>query len=168
MCRPLTCRPTGVCTLHTPAAPSMLAGDALSDRRTLSRQETSLAGGGTRASKKQKPKDIDSYLAAQPAANRDVLSAIRETVRAAVPAACEAFVYGVPGFKLDGKPLACYAGFKKHCGFYPMSSAVLLAFAEDLAEYETSEATIRFTPEKPLPKLLVKRLVEARMAELQS
>jgi uncharacterized protein YdhG (YjbR/CyaY superfamily) len=126
-----------------------------------------LGGRATSESKKQKPKDIDSYLAAQPAPYREVLAAIRETVHAAVPEASEAFVYGVPGFKLGGKPLACYAGFKKHCGFYPMSAAVLRAFADELTKYETSEGTIRFTPDSPLPKALVRRLVKARAAELQ-
>ncbi|MCB1756465.1 MAG: DUF1801 domain-containing protein [Gammaproteobacteria bacterium] len=83
-----------------------------------------------------------------------------------MPDADEAFVYGVPGFKLGGKSLVCYAGFKHHCGFYPMSPAVIAAYSSDLAGYEVAKGTIRFQPEKPLPKTLVKKLVKARVAEL--
>ena len=117
--------------------------------------------------KKQGQKDIDAYLAAQPEDFRRALQALRETVRAAVPDAEEAFVYGVPGFKLNGKSLACYAGFKKHCGFYPLSPAVIDAFARELEGYEIAKGTIRFQPEKPLSKTLVKKLAKARAAELR-
>ena len=120
-----------------------------------------------KVSKKQNPKDADAYLASQPEDYRQALQALRETIRAAAPDAEEAFVYGVPGFKLDGKALACYAGFKNHCGFYPMSPVVISAFAVELKDYEVSKGTIRFHPEKCLPKTLIKKLVKARAAELR-
>jgi uncharacterized protein YdhG (YjbR/CyaY superfamily) len=119
------------------------------------------------SSKQHRPKDIDSYLSSQPDEFRMALQGIRETVRAVAPEAEEAYVYGVPGFKLGGRPLVCYAGFKHHCGFYPMSPAVMKAHAADLKDYDTSEGTIRFQAEKPLPAALVKKLVKARMAELK-
>jgi uncharacterized protein YdhG (YjbR/CyaY superfamily) len=84
-----------------------------------------------------------------------------------MPDAEEAFVYGVPGFKLDGKPLACYAGFKNHCGFYPMSPAVIRAYSSELKDYEVSEGTIRFQPETMLSMTLLKKLVKSRMAEIR-
>ncbi len=76
-------------------------------------------------------------------------------------------MYGVPGFRLDGKSLACYACFKHHCGFYPMSPDVIAAHASELEGYEISKGTIRFQAEKPLPAALVKTLVKARAAELR-
>jgi uncharacterized protein YdhG (YjbR/CyaY superfamily) len=36
---------------------------------------------------------------------------------------------------------------------------------DELTAYDTTTATIRFTPETPLPAALVKELVKARMAE---
>jgi uncharacterized protein YdhG (YjbR/CyaY superfamily) len=52
-----------------------------------------------------------------------------------------------------------------HCGFYVMSGTVLQSFRDELAEYKTSKGTIRFTPGRPLPSALVKRIVGARIAE---
>ena len=118
-----------------------------------------------RAAKKG-PKDVDAYLAERPDDQRKALQRVRETISATVPDAEEAFVYGVPGFKLDGKSLVCYAGFKQHCGFYPMSPAVLDAHASQLGRFEIAKGTIRFQPDKPLSLALIRKLVKARVAEL--
>jgi uncharacterized protein YdhG (YjbR/CyaY superfamily) len=114
-----------------------------------------------------KAKNADAYLAELPDDQREALQGIRETIRAAAPDAEEGFVYGVPGFKLGGKGLVCYAAFTHHCGFYPMSPDVMKAFAEELSAYDTAEGTIRFQPDAPLPSELVTKLVEARLAEMQ-
>jgi len=115
---------------------------------------------------KKGPKDVDAYLAERPDDQRKALQRVRETISATVPDAEEAFVYGVPGFKLDGKSLVCYAGFKQHCGFYPMSPAVLDAHASQLGRFEIAKGTIRFQPDKPLSLALIRKLVRARVAEL--
>lgn len=111
-------------------------------------------------------KNIDEYLQKIPVEMRTVLNELRETIRAAVPGAEEAFVYGVPGFKINGKSLVCYAGFKNHCGFYPMSPQILNNFAGDLKSFETSKGTIRIQPEMPLPASIVIKIVKARLAEI--
>jgi uncharacterized protein YdhG (YjbR/CyaY superfamily) len=117
---------------------------------------------------RKKPKDIDEYLATMPDSERAALQELRKVIHAAAPEAVEAFVYGVPGFKLGRRPLAAFAGFKNHCGFYPLSVAVIRAHAEELTPYDTSEGTIRFKPEDPLPSALVVKLVKARAAELMT
>jgi hypothetical protein len=52
-----------------------------------------------------------------------------------------------------------------HCSFYPMSSATVKAFQNHLKGFGTSKGAIRFSPNKPLPTALVKKLVKARIAE---
>ena len=118
-------------------------------------------------SKRDRSGDVDAYLAGVPEQARDALQTLRETIRSAAPGAEEGFSYGVPAFRLGGRPLVCFAAFKSHCGFYPMSPQVLGSFAAELSGYDTAKGTIRFDPKKPLPADLVRRIVRARVEELE-
>ncbi len=108
---------------------------------------------------------VDEYLEKVPEPARGTLNRIRAVIRSVVPAeATEAISYGMPAFKYKGSLLG-YAAFANHCGLYPMSPAVIVAFQDELKAYETSKGTIRFPVDKPLPASLVKKLVKARIAE---
>ena len=107
---------------------------------------------------------IDDYLTKLEPDKRAALEHIRALVKKAAPAAEEAMVYGVPGFKQDGA-LVCYAAHAAHCGFDPMSPDVIEALAADLAGFETAKGTIRFTPDHPIPDALVTEIVQRRLDE---
>jgi uncharacterized protein YdhG (YjbR/CyaY superfamily) len=120
--------------------------------------------------KRPRPKDsgdVEAYLTSLPPDARAALQKIRQAIRAAAPDAVEGFSYGLPAFRLGGRPLVCYAASKNHCSFYPMSPAVIRAHGRDLEGYETSKGTIRFPPGAPLPSALVLKLVLARIAEIR-
>ncbi len=109
-------------------------------------------------------KDIDDYLAAVSPDQRAALEKLRQTIRAAAPQATEAISYGMPAFKHQGA-LVYFAAFKNHCSFFPGSPALIRAYQRELASYETAKGTIQFTPAKPLPAALVRKIVKARLAE---
>jgi uncharacterized protein YdhG (YjbR/CyaY superfamily) len=113
---------------------------------------------------KKSARDVDAFLAAVPEDPRATLENLRKTIRAAAPEATEGIGYGIPTFYYQG-PLVAYAASKNHCGFYVMSPAVMDAHREELKNYDTSKGTIRFPANKPLPAALVKKLVNARIAE---
>lgn len=113
-----------------------------------------------------KPKTVDEYLNALDDEKRRALEALRETVKNAAPGAEEGFAYGVPGFRYKGKVLVTFAAFKGHCGLYPMSPDVIEAFEGELKDYSTAKGTIRFQPDKPLPAALVRKIVKARITEI--
>ena len=111
------------------------------------------------------PETVDAYLAAVPEEQRAALEKLRNQIKAAAPGATETISYQMPAFKLRGRLLVSFAAFKNHCSFFPMSGAVIEAHMDELKPYYTSRGTIRFTPGKPLPAALVKKLVKARIAE---
>ncbi len=108
-----------------------------------------------------------TYLAALPADTRRHVQKLREAIRTAA-GAVESFGYGMPAFRLGGKPFVRYAAWKHHSSFYPLSEATTRALAAELEGYEISgKGTIRFRLDEPLPTALVRRLVKARIAELR-
>jgi len=115
-----------------------------------------------------KPKTIDECLAAVSDDKRAALERLRKTIQAAAPKAEECISYGLAAFRLGGKPLAGFAAAANHCAFYPMSGAIVDAFKDELKDYETSKGTIRFQADKPLPAALVRKLVKARIAEIEN
>ena len=109
--------------------------------------------------------EIDNVLAALPEDARTALEALRRTITAAAPEAVESISYGVPAFKYRGRPLVSFGAAKNHCSFYVQSPTVMEAHREELASFDTSKGTLRFTPGAPPPDALVTKLVRARMAE---
>ena len=114
---------------------------------------------------KTKPRTIDAYLARANPEQRAVLEKLRQTIHAVAPGVEEVISYGLAGFKLNGRPLVYFGAWANHCAFYPASSSLAKTFQGQLKGFETSKGTIRFTPDKPLPTALVKKLVKARIAE---
>ncbi|MES2036119.1 MAG: DUF1801 domain-containing protein [Pseudomonadota bacterium] len=115
--------------------------------------------------KSGRPETIDDYLAGvEDPAKRAALERLRAQIGAAAPDAVEGISYGMPSWKLDG-PLVSMGAAKAHCALYAMSPAVQDRFEAELSEFSTSPGTVRFTPDAPIPPDLVRRIVEARMAE---
>ena len=112
-----------------------------------------------------KPNTVDEYLAGLSPANRTALQKVRRAVHAAAPEAEECISYGMPAFRLNGKLIAGFKAAANHCSFYPMSGDTVATLEADLAGYETSRGTIRFTARDGLPDALVRKLVKARSAE---
>jgi uncharacterized protein YdhG (YjbR/CyaY superfamily) len=111
---------------------------------------------------------VRNYMASQPPEVRRALRKMREHIRAAAPDASEHFSYQMPGFKLDGKPLVWYAGFKEHTSLFPMTESIRRAHADAIKGYKTSTGTIRFPLDKQPALALVRKLVKARVAEVRA
>jgi uncharacterized protein YdhG (YjbR/CyaY superfamily) len=119
-------------------------------------------------STKRSPKTIDEYLASVNANHRDALQKIREAIHAVAPNAEECISYGIPAFRLNGRSLVFFGAWANHCALYPGSSATLKEFRNELRDFQTSKGTLRFSPDNPLPVALVKKLVKARVAQIDN
>jgi uncharacterized protein YdhG (YjbR/CyaY superfamily) len=111
-----------------------------------------------------KPKTIDQYLARLGEMQRTALEKLRCDIRAAVPIAEECISYDIPGYRLGSKLLVSFGAAKNHCAFYPGAHPIK-AHKSELFGYDLAKGTIRFSPEKPLPAALVKKLIKTRMAQ---
>jgi uncharacterized protein YdhG (YjbR/CyaY superfamily) len=112
-----------------------------------------------------KAQTVDEYLANIPEPACSTLKHIRKVIRSVVPKeTTEVISYGMPMFKFNGM-LVAYAAFKDHCSLFPTGSGVIEKFAKELKGYPTSRGTIRFPSDKPLPDVLIKKIVRARVAQ---
>lgn len=112
--------------------------------------------------------EVETYLASIPSPQRETLSALRETIRSILPHADEAIKYGLPAFTLGGKGIAGYGAFGNHCGYFPMSGAVLDRAGDSVAQYENSKGGLPFGPDERLPVGLIRLLVKLRLEEISA
>jgi uncharacterized protein YdhG (YjbR/CyaY superfamily) len=107
---------------------------------------------------------IDEYIARFPAETQKVLAELRALIKAAAPGATESISYAIPTFDLNGRHLVHFAGYAKHIGFYPIPSGIE-AFTEELEPYKQGKGSVQFPLGQPLPKDLIRRIVEFRVCE---
>lgn len=112
--------------------------------------------------KQSAPKSVDDYIATQPEAIRPKLEQVRSIIRTTVPEAVEGIGYGMPGYKLHGKPMLYFAGFKEHYSLFPASGTFFAEIADELKGYELRKGTIHFPLDQPVPVKLIRRIAKLR------
>jgi uncharacterized protein YdhG (YjbR/CyaY superfamily) len=110
-------------------------------------------------------KQIDEYLAGVEEPQKRTLETLRKTILGIIPEAEQCISYQVPTFKVNGKGIAGFAAYKKHCSYFPMSGSVFRKLGDGVAKYKTSSGALQFPADRPLPKTLVRKLIKVRLAE---
>ena len=108
------------------------------------------------------PASVDEYIASAPAEVREVLQAVRATIRSAAPEAEERISYRMPAYFHRGV-LVYFAAFKQHIGLYPPVRDP--ALRSELARYAGPKGNLRFPLTEPMPHALIRRVVAARLSE---
>lgn len=107
---------------------------------------------------------IDEYILGFPTETQEILTQIRTTIKNAAPQAEECISYAMPAFKLNGKPLVYFAGYKNHIGFYATPTGHE-AFKDDLSVYKQGKGSVQFSLNKPMPLDLITRITKFRVEE---
>ena len=121
---------------------------------------------GPAAKANRKPKSVGEYLLSVPEPARSTLRRVRAAIRSTLPdTATETISYRIPAFKYK-KILMWYAAFAEHCSLFPTASIIEM-FKAELKAYTTSKGTIQFPIDKPLPARLIRKMVKARVAQVE-
>ena len=111
----------------------------------------------------QRDPAIDAYLANVSPRNRALLQQLRKAILAAVPEVEECISYRIPAFRFQGRIIAGLSATSKGCSYYPFSGTTLKTLAADIERYSQTKSALHF--DKTLPTALVRKLLEARIAE---
>jgi uncharacterized protein YdhG (YjbR/CyaY superfamily) len=109
---------------------------------------------------------VDAYISGFPKETQEKLQEIQSLIRKELPDADEVISYGVPTFKIDGKYIIYFAGFKNHISIYPASDRMVKAISE-AGKYRTGKGTLQFSLLEPLPLPLIKKVVHHLIAEFK-
>ena len=110
--------------------------------------------------------EIDQYLAGLDEPKRSTLEALRRLIAEVIPEAEEGLSYGVPAFRIGGKPIAGFSAAKHHLSYLPHSGDILASLTpEQLHGFAASKGALKMPLDTPLPAELVRTLIEHRRAE---
>jgi uncharacterized protein YdhG (YjbR/CyaY superfamily) len=113
-------------------------------------------------------KSVDEYIASQPKAAQRTLEQVRRIIRKAIPGADEVISYQIPAYKLHGRTVLYFAGWKQHYSLYPFTDPLIAAFKRKLvAPIEVNnKGTIRFPLSDPVPAKLIEAVARFRAKEV--
>ena len=111
--------------------------------------------------------DVPGYLATVPESHSAALEALYEQIKELYPDATEHIKWSQPLFKLDGDTLCAFKAFKNHSSLGVWSISALSRVGDLLDGYDHAESTVRFPPDKPLPKKVLKAILHERAKEIR-
>ena len=108
-------------------------------------------------------RDVDGYVKAAPKEARAKLLQLRSLVKSTAPSAKESIRYRIPCYNYYGA-LVWFAAFKNHISIF-LRPPVIEEHKNELKGYETTKSAVHFPMNKPLPTVLIRKLIKARIAK---
>lgn len=109
---------------------------------------------------------VDAHLKKISPKQREVLEALRKQLVVELPTAEQVIKYGIPTFIIEGVPVIGFDAYKNHNSIFPYSGSFSARLKADLAKYEQTKGSIHFNAEKFIPKALVKKIVKAKIEQI--
>lgn len=107
---------------------------------------------------------VDGYIAKSDETIRPTLERIRAVIKQAAPEATESIAYGMPAYKLNGRPLVYFACFPNHIGFYATPQGHD-AFEAQLSKYKHGKGSVQF-PLDAVPYDLIAKITKFKAQSL--
>ncbi len=101
---------------------------------------------------------VDEYINLYSKDTKYTLAKIRKIGMQIIPDAEETISYGIPTFKLNGKAVMYYAGYKSHIGMYPIPKAPD-SFNREIEPFIKGKGTVQFPLSKPIPYDLIEKFI---------
>ncbi len=102
---------------------------------------------------------VDEYIENFPKDTQDILKKFRKLIKKAAPRAVESISYGIPAFKMNGRPLIYFAGYANHVSFYPIPPGPS-AFTKKIKPYIKGKGTLQFQLKDPICYDLAEEIVK--------
>lgn len=103
------------------------------------------------------PATVDGYIGSFPADVQVILREVRSRIRIALPDAEETISYGIPTFRVGGRYLVYFAGWKHHISVYPVPAGDA-TFEREIEPFRAGKGTLKFTLAEPMPYELIERV----------
>ncbi len=110
----------------------------------------------------QKAESVDAYIQQFPKDVQEILQKIRSIIHTTAPGCDEQISYGMPAYKLKGKVLVYFAGYKNHIGFYATPSGHK-EFQKELSGYKQGKGSVQFPLNQAMPYKLIEKIVEFKV-----
>ncbi len=111
-----------------------------------------------------KAKSVEEYIDSFPDKTQKSLKQVRKAITSAAPKSVEDISYGMPAYKLNGKPLVYFGGYEKHIGFYATPTGHK-KFEKQLSKYKQGKGSVQFPLEEAMPLKLITDIVKFRITE---
>lgn len=111
--------------------------------------------------------DVEDYLAARAPAQQPVLRRVRDLIRAEAPEATEGLSYGMPAYRLGGRPLLYFGAFAAHWSLFPAGDVSRLGpeLEARVADHRAGKGTLKFPYADSVPEDLVRAIVRERVRQ---
>jgi len=110
--------------------------------------------------------EIDQYVQSLEEPGRSTLQTLRRLIAEVIPEAEPGLSYGVPVFRVNGRPIAGFSAAKNHLSYLPHSGQILDTLTpEQLHGFAASKGAVKMPVDTPLPADLIRTLIHLRRVE---
>lgn len=111
---------------------------------------------------------VDKHLKSFETSQRLILVNLQEKIADELPTATQVIKYGIPTFLIEGVAVIGFDGYKKHNSLFPYSGSTNMLLEKELSGYEQTKGSIHFALDKRFPKPLLKKILKARIAQINA